>query len=149
MQSVRDFLPENFWKGIERELGREQGLRLLWPAVVGARLAGNTQLKSLRGLTLVISVPDRVWKGSLESLEKMILDAVNRFCKKQVGDTIEFVIDSRGGVLPRESGTPRPGRMEDLPPADLPVGQIADDGLRAAFLRSAQKYFAMREERGK
>lgn len=150
MQSIRDSLPEALWKGIERGLGREQALRLLWPAVVGARLASNTQLKSLRGATLVVSVPDRVWKSSLESLEKMILEAVNRFWNEPICHAIEFLVDPRGGALiAQRAGAQRRSPSRELPPVDLPVGQIGDEGLRAAFLRSAEKYFAWQEERRK
>ena len=65
---------------MEKELGREESLRLLWPVIVGSKLGSNTRFQALRHRVLVIAVPDRTWKNNLEPLEKMILDAVCRFC---------------------------------------------------------------------
>lgn len=149
MQSIRDFLPAGFWKSMERELGREEALRLLWPAIVGKRLAGNSQLQCLRASHLVVSVPDRVWKGSLESLEEMILSVVNRFWGEPVVRSIEFVTGSRSIAWMQDSAARASPKTTELPPVDLPVGGIGDEPLRAAFLRSAQKYFAWQQERSK
>lgn len=146
MQSFRDSVPQEFLRRIQKELGWEAGLRLLWPAVVGAQLAANTRLKGLRGSKLLIAVPDRTWRGSLAPLQTMILEAVNRFWQQEVGQAIEFVEDPQMAVPWAESGTRRTRAAKELPPVSLPAGMIADAGLREKFLESAQKYFSWQEE---
>lgn len=142
MQAVRDLLPAGLPKKIERALGREEALRRVWPAVVGSSLARSIQLKSFYGATLIVNVPDRVWKGSLESLGKLILDAVNRFWGEPVARYAEFVVDARMSPTPSRSAVARPVKAEASPPVDLPADAIRDEGLRRALLESAQKYFA-------
>src|SRR3990172_5241453 len=108
MQSLRHCLPREFLKRLEGELGREEALRLLWPAVVGSQLAANTRLKAFRGGVLRIAVPDRTWRGSLASMEKLILEAVHRFFGDDIGQAIELFEDPQmaGPVpkLPRQRG---------------------------------------------
>ena len=144
MKSFRESLPANFLKNIEREIGREESLRLLWPVVVGRQLADNTRLKGVRGGRLILAVPDRSWRASLESLENMILDAVNSFWGEPVCNSIEFFEDPRMAPPPPQAHRrmrPQPARLP--PPVDLPAAEtIADDSLRKLILQSASKYFA-------
>jgi Dna[CI] antecedent, DciA len=92
MESLRNLLPENLWRTMIKKLGREEALRLLWTTVVGSKLASQTALQRLRGTTMVVSVPDAQWTRSLQPLEKMIVDAVNRFPDSWRVSTIEFVV---------------------------------------------------------
>ena len=149
-------------KRIEKELGREATLRLLWPQVVGPRLAGNTQLKGIRGAMLIVSVPDRSWLGPLVSLDKMILNAANRWGGERRYDSIEFLEEPQM-LPPREanrSGTgdragrelaareQRTGNRVLMPeecrstPVEIDTGMIADENLRRIFIESAKKYFS-------
>ena len=141
MQPLRESLPGGFLKRIEKELGREASLRLLWPHLVGPKLAGNTELKAIRGATLVVSVPDRGWLGPLGPLDKMILEAVNRLGSGNVYETIEFVeqpqMKRNMPAAPRKQPRPETGNK----PLELDTTMIADEGLRKVFSVSAQKYF--------
>ena len=92
MESLRAPLAAGFLKRIEKELGEEVTLGLLWPQVVGSELAQNTRLKAIRRGTLIVSVPDREWLkslGSLEALDRMILDAVGRLGTGRTYDAVE------------------------------------------------------------
>ena len=149
MQAVRELLPVGLSKQMERALGREEMLRRVWPAVVGLSLARNVQLKTFRAATVTVSVPDRVWKGSLESFEKMILDAVNRFWGEPVARHVEFVVDARMTALPSRAPVDKPGKAPTTALVDLPTAAIRDEALRRALLESAQKYFAGQQERRK
>ncbi len=91
MQSLRDFLPPGFCDQMEKELGREETLKLLWPAIVGSTVAASTKPLSLRGDTLIVAVPDRAWLNSLGSFEQQILNATARFWGKPVATRIDFV----------------------------------------------------------
>ena len=149
MELVRELLPENLWKAMVRQLGREEVLRLLWPALVGSRLASQTRLRQLRGATLLVSVPDPQWTRSLQPLEKMILDAVNRFPGSWRATAIEFVTEPRQFVAAPSPAGPRIVPRAGSPSENLAAGQISDERLREAFNESEQKYFARQEEAGK
>ena len=147
MQQLRELLPQNLWQTMNRKLGQEEMLRLLWPALVGPRLAAQTYLKQLRGKTLVVAIPHREWRAPLESLEPAILESLHRFLGQSSATSVELVVDE--SLEPRES----PARVSSLR-APQPLGEvllegipdaIADASLRQAFLRSAQKYFDRRE----
>jgi len=132
MERLRDSLTTGFLKRIENALGQEATLQLLWPYIVGSRLAANAQLKSIRGSTLIVSVPDRSWQVTLRSLDNMILDAVNRWVGEGTFNGIEFP------ELPRmaRAQTTRaedPGRSVPGTPVDHPStsGCGGDPGRRA------------------
>ena len=52
-------------------------LRKLWPALVGAKLAGATSVTSLQGSRVVINVPDQIWRKQLMKMRLQLLAKVN------------------------------------------------------------------------
>ena len=138
MNSLCDSLPEDFLGRMQKELGREEMLRLVWPMIVGSSLGGSTQLLGIRQNTLRVGVPDQTYQRTLRSMESMILDAVHRICGDEVGRAIEFV------ETPRPIASPPKKRIaaRPLPAADVPLDAIADPELRRMFDLSARKYFA-------
>ena len=146
MNSLRDLLPNDLLDRMREELGREEMLRLAWPLIVGSELGSSTQLRSIRQNTLLVAVPDRTWKKTLSSMEKMMLEAVHRFCGEEIARTIEFVeeprmVTPRANTPQKRTVAPRPLAPPDLPD-DCHLEAIADPELREMFRRSAQKYFA-------
>jgi hypothetical protein len=151
MESLRAPLAAGFLKRIEKELGEEVTLGLLWPQVVGSELAQNTRLKAIRRGTLIVSVPDREWLKSLGSLDAMILEAVGRLGTGRTYDAVEFVVAPLPAA-PREAANtrPRPSRVGNAARETeqaLDTTMIGDESLRARFEASAKKYFA-HQERG-
>jgi len=148
MQSIRAGLPSRFLQQMEEALGLERAIRLVWPAIVGSVLAGSTGLRALSGNTLIVSVPDRVWKGSLDGSGRRIIESVNTFWGREVAGHIEFVLAPVVPSFPRPATPPRrqPESSGDLSTLDLPVATIRDPSLREDFLRSAQKYFSHQQE---
>jgi predicted nucleic acid-binding Zn ribbon protein len=141
MNSLRDSLPKDFLGRMQKELGREEMLRLVWPMIVGSKLGGSAQFHGIRRNTLRVGVPDQTWKNTLRSMENMILERVHRFCGEDVGRAIEFV-ESPRPVPPSQKKSPA---ARPLPPVDLPLDAIADPQLRQMFDLSARKYFARME----
>jgi hypothetical protein len=154
MESLRAPLAAGFLKRIERELGEEVTLGLLWPQVVGPELARNTQLKAVRRGTLIVSVPDREWLkslGSLDALDRMILEGIGRLGIARTYGAVEFVV-APSMAAPREAAItpPKPSRDENAAreaERALDTTMIGDESLRARFEASARKYFA-HQERG-
>lgn len=149
MKSFRESLSANFLKNIEREVGREESLRLLWPVIVGRRLANNTRLHRIQNGRLILAVPDRSWRVSLGSddLEKMILDAVNSLWGETVCHSIEFFEDPRVAPPLQEQRNRRSQPFREPPPVELPAAEtVADVSLRKLIVQSASKYLARREE---
>ena len=146
MQPLRELLPQNLWQSMNRRLGPEETLRLLWPALVGPRLASQTYLKQLRGKTLVVAMPHREWRAPLESLEQAILEAVQRFLGRSAATSptsVELVVDEsleRSAPAARATFQRASTPISEVLPPEAP-GAIADENLRQIFLRSAQKYF--------
>ena len=106
MQSLREFLPAGFCEQMEKELGREEALKLLWPAMVGSALAAQAKPLSIKGDTLVIGVPEKGWINSVASFEHQILAASTRFWGKPLAARIEFVClepTNPQGQLPQRS----------------------------------------------
>ena len=97
MQAVRELLPRDLWRAMEKSLGRDETLRLLWPAVVGRPLASQTRpvrvVNDGRGGTLLVAVGDREWRGPIASLGEMILHNVNAFWGREVAARIEFIVE--------------------------------------------------------
>ena len=160
MQQFRELLPQNLWqtlwKEMNRKLGQEEMLRLLWPALVGPNLAAQTYLKQLRGKTLVVAIPHRDWRSPLESLEPAILEALQRFLGRSAATSptsVELVVDES---LDEPKATRKSAARSSFPKTSRPPGEvltpeepgeIADESLRQVFLRSAQKYFDRPESR--
>ena len=142
MERLRASLTAGLLPKIEKELGRETTLRLLWPQVVGSQLALHTELKGSRGTVLLIGVRDRSWIRTLGPLQSTMLDAINRW----VGGQYKSI------EMQEQSGMPAPPQIASVSaakrraPVDAGVlsaaGAIADSALRAAFCESAAKYFA-------
>jgi len=139
VESLRSVLGAGLLQRIEKELGPESTLRLLWPHLVGAQLAAHTKLKAIRGGALIVAVPDRGWRRSLGALDRMILDAVNRWSGEHAYGAVEFVEDPQ---MPRPAKIARTARRRPLPELDFDTAMISDPELRAAFENSARKYLA-------
>lgn len=135
-------------KRIEKELGREATLRLLWPYLVGSQLAANTELKAIRGAMLVVGVPDRGWLNSLQSLKEMILQAVNRVGSGTY-DAIELIEQPHVAALPQMTRPMSPATRRARTAssyASFDASAIADEQLRKMFAESAGKYLAMQSQ---
>jgi hypothetical protein len=132
---------------MQKQLGREEMLRLLWPVVVGPALGASTRLVSVRGSRLRIAVPDQNWKRELSALERTVLDAVHRACGEEFARSVDLVEDATlAARQPAEDAAKlraQRGPVTSAPAsgAGLPLDDIADEGLREMFRQSVEKYF--------
>lgn len=133
MEPIRGLLPGKLVEAMVRSLGREEALRLLWPALVGSKLAAQTALRTIRGTTLVVAVPELPWARSLQPLEGMLLEAVNRFPRCWQASAVDYVVDA-GRIDPVSAGsrgqsaTPAATRLQASVPASERAGLACPGG---------------------
>lgn len=115
-------------------VGDEELARAAWKAAVGDRIEAHARFRELLRDRLIVEVEDRVWQKQLHTLEKQILDKLERLTGKRLARQIEYRI-----AIPR----PRP-QMESTPafqlsPQDQEAAAITDPGLRRVYLRSKKR----------
>lgn len=52
-------------------------LQKLWPSLVGEQLAGVTRVTAIHGSTVVMDVPDQVWRRQLFRMKGTLLHRIN------------------------------------------------------------------------
>lgn len=52
-------------------------IQRFWPDLVGETLAGATQVTAIHGSTIVLNVPNLVWRKQLMSMKPQLLQKVN------------------------------------------------------------------------
>jgi hypothetical protein len=52
-------------------------LRQLWPLLAGEALGAATTITAIRGTTVVLNVPDRVWRRQLVQMKGQLLRKMN------------------------------------------------------------------------
>ena len=67
-------------------------LQELWPRIVGDELAQKTRPSAFYQRTLVLEVPNAIWKKQLQRLRKMFIRSINDFWKASLVEKIDFKI---------------------------------------------------------
>jgi predicted nucleic acid-binding Zn ribbon protein len=52
-------------------------IQRFWPDLVGDQLAGATKITALRGSTVVLNVPDLIWRKQLMRMKRQLLQKMN------------------------------------------------------------------------
>ena len=52
-------------------------LQKLWPALVGEQLASAVSVTGIRGATVILNVPDRIWRKQLYGMKRQLLERIN------------------------------------------------------------------------
>ena len=52
-------------------------LQRLWPALAGEKLGAATSVTAIHGATVVIKVPDLIWRKQLIRMKRQLLDKIN------------------------------------------------------------------------
>jgi hypothetical protein len=125
----------------------ELAAKLAWGQAAGPGLRRNTLPVKLEGKVLTVSVADALWQKQLESMAGELLFRINQLLVGNAIKRIEFRIAPQD--IPK--GEPRPATSADIQPNELPTellfaaNSIADDDLRARFLRAADNLIARRD----
>ena len=126
----------------------ELAAKLAWSQAAGEGLRRNAVPVRLDGATLIVSVADALWQKQLESMAAELLYRL----KKLLGGGVNQIVFriSPADVQkaqPPEPDEPRKRARGNALPTELlfAAGSIADDELRARFLRAADNLIARRD----
>jgi Dna[CI] antecedent, DciA len=125
----------------------ELAVKLAWSRAVGEGLRRNTNPVRFAGSRLIVSVADVLWQRQLESMRAELIFRMNKLLG---GPTIKELVFR---IVP--SDLPGQPHAVDAPPAKKPkalptellfaAGCIADEDLRARFLRAADNLIDRRD----
>jgi hypothetical protein len=115
-------------------VGDEELARAAWRAAVGDRIEAHARFRGLVRDRLVVEVDDRVWQSQMMSLERPILDKLERMLGKRIARQIEYRI-----AIPRMQPQVEEGESFELRVQDAEAARIKDPGLRRVYLRSKKR----------
>ena len=90
MQHARGTLKKIFTQNVCAKAGDEAPL-LAWPVACGGSVAANTRAISFIDGTLMVAVPDAVWRNQLQFMSQQDLAGLNQIAG-QVVRSISFVV---------------------------------------------------------
>jgi len=126
----------------------ELAVKLAWSRAAGEGLRRNTSPMRFAGGCLTVSVADALWQRQLESMRAELTSRMNRLLGVTTVNHIVFRIAP--GDLPEppprtaETGKARPELPTELLFA---ASSIADEDLRARFLRAADNLIDRRDSK--
>jgi hypothetical protein len=129
----------------------ELAVKLAWSRAAGEGLRRNTNPVRFTGSRLIVSVADRLWQKQLESMAAELIFRMNNLLG---GATVnEIVFRIAPADLPQRQSHPNDaprGRRATAPPTELlfAAASIADEDLRARFLRAADNLIDRRDSKG-
>jgi hypothetical protein len=130
----------------------EIAAKLAWTRAAGEGLRRHAIPFRLSRQTLTVSVADAIWQKQMQSMSLELLARINRLLGREVVTAIEFRIDPATVELARARISAQE-QKETRPPVTMPAElvtaakEIADDDLRARFMRAAENCIARRESR--
>jgi hypothetical protein len=127
----------------------ELAAKLAWTRAAGEGLRHNAVAVRLEEKTLVVAVADALWKKQLESMASELLFRIKNVLGAGTVNQIAFRISPGDIVRPRSSERAEQNiePRESVLPTELlfAAGSIADEELRARFLRAANNLIARRD----
>lgn len=143
MKRVDQLFPEILRKQPQKQIPVEEVVRGAWGRLAGPQIAARTLVFRVYQGTLIVHVPDRIWKQQLHRLEGQLLDRINRLLGSAIITGIDFRVDQALAAVPA-GHPPKKGPARELPAgteAELEASArgIADPELRQLFLRTARK----------
>ena len=125
-------------------------VKLAWSKAAGPGLKRHTVPVRFVSKTLVVAVADAIWQKQLQHMSAELIFRINNLLQGNLIETIEFRIDAAAfnqNQIPSQTSTKEP-RNEPAPTELLfAAASIADEDLRAQFVRAAQNCIERRETR--
>jgi len=126
----------------------ELAAKLAWSRAAGPGMRGHAVATRLEGKALIISVADAIWQKQLEHMSAELLFRTNNLLGRKLVESLVFQINpaaARAGAPRDRTGTAARGTA--AAPAELlfAARSIADEELRARFLRAAENCIDRRD----
>ena len=127
----------------------ELAVKVAWARAAGEGLRRNTHPSSFEGKTLTVSVMDALWQKQLQSMNAELIFRMNNLLGRGMVDEIVFCIApsdvSQAQSINRSESSKKP-ECHPLPTELMfAATSIADEDLRARFLRAANNLIARRD----
>src|ERR1041385_9333799 len=126
----------------------ELAAKLAWSKAAGTGLRRHTIPVRLVAKTLVVAVADPIWQKQLQHMSAELIFRINNLLQGKVIDAIEFRVDA--GALksahPTRGASLKEPKNQRAPTEVLfAASSIADEELRARFIRAAQNCIERRD----
>jgi len=119
-------------------------LKACWPVAVGPGLEQRTEVVALERDTLRVRVPDARWRKALHRMQPQILQRLWRIAGELAPRRLGYVEAPPAAVsVPGEERAARSAETACPPAIAEAAAAIADPELRARFVASAARYFAL------
>jgi hypothetical protein len=129
----------------------ELAVKLAWSRTAGAGLRPHAIPFRLDGRTLIVSVADAIWQKQLTHMSSELIFRMNNLLGQAIVESLSFRIDPAAVSRARGSMQTRPLEEQSREPAPsellFAAGSIADEDLRARFIRAAENCMARRDAR--
>ena len=127
----------------------ELAVKMAWARAAGEGLRRNTHPSGFAGKTLTVSVMDALWQKQLQSMSAELIFRMNNLLGRGAVDELVFrIAPSDVSQSQSTNRSESPGKPKDRPlPTELKfaAASIADEDLRARFLRAANNLIARRD----
>jgi len=127
----------------------ELAVKMAWARAAGDGLRRNTHPFSFDGKTLIVSVADALWQKQLQSMTAELVFRMNNLLGRGIVEQLVFRIApsdvSQAQSINRSESSEE--QKNNPVPTELmfAAGSIADEDLRARFLRAANNLIARRD----
>ena len=129
----------------------ELAVKMAWSRAAGAGLRAHAIPFRLDGRTLIVSVADAIWQKQLQHMSSELIFRINNLLGQAIVESVTFRIDPAKVSQARRSMPARKTEEQRRTPAPsellFAAGSIADEDLRARFIRAAENCMARRDAR--
>ena len=126
----------------------ELAVKLAWTKAAGAGLRRQTTPLRLAAKTLVVAVADPIWQKQLQHMSAELIFRINNLLQGNLIEAIEFRVDA-GALQPNHFTNRAAAKEREAQPAPTELlfaaSSIADEELRARFVRAAQNCIERRD----
>ena len=134
-------LPRMIRQSGDSDEAREQAAFAAWVVAAGSHVRRVTRPVKLERKTLIVAVPDSMWRTQLNRMRGQFLFKLNSLLGNPLVTSLEFVI--RPSLIVSDSTAPQPVKFIAPEQQALPLREqadrIADPEIRATYLRAAGK----------
>jgi hypothetical protein len=126
----------------------ELAAKLAWARAAGPGLSRQAVPFRLDGGRFIVSVADAIWQKQLQSMSAELIFRMNNLLGKQTVEELDFRISPSAVSQAQTEAEASPPSVAPPPaPTELlfAAGSIADQELRARFIRAAENCIARRD----